>query len=134
MNYAKDYEACKLVAELSGLKCVMLPEIARTELAIGVMSKMRLAVAMRLHCLLFAANSGVPSVGISYDPKVSSFVEYTGCGGCIEYDELKSEKLADMIRLLCNTDKKAEFEESLRKVRQAEHLNLETAQRLMSKE
>lgn len=134
MNYSKDYEASKLVAELSGLPYIILPEIKEAELAIGVMSKMKLVVAMRLHSLLFAANSGVPSVGISYDPKVSSFVEYTGCGGCIELPELTEQRLTDMIKLLCSTDKKAEFVESLNKVKAAERLNLETARRLMNVE
>ncbi len=134
MNYAKDVKASKLVAELSELPYIMLPELKSTELAIGLMSKMKLVVAMRLHCLLFAANSGVPSVGISYDPKVSGFVEYTGCGGCIELEQLTAEKLSDMIKQLCDSDKKAELEESLKKIRAAERLNLETAKRLMSME
>ena len=132
MNYAKDLEASRLVAELSELPCIILPEIREAELAIGVMSRMKLVVAMRLHSLLFAANSGVPSVGISYDPKVSSFVEYTGCGGCVELEKLTEQSLKAMIKLHCSTDKKAEFEESLKKVRAAEQLNLETAKRLMS--
>ena len=39
----------------------------------GVVARSSLTIAMRLHALVFAAASGVPSVGLAYDPKVSSF-------------------------------------------------------------
>ena len=132
MNYAKDVKVSKLVADMAGIPYVILPDIKEPELAIGVMSKMKLVVAMRLHSLLFAANSRVPSVGISYDPKVSSFMEYTGCGKTIELEDLTEENLAQLISLLCSADKESEFEKSLMKVKQAESLNMLTAKRLMN--
>ena len=131
MNYAKDEEVSRLVAELTGLEFVMLPEIRDPGLAIGVMSKMKLVAAMRLHSLLFAANGGTPSVGISYDPKVSGFVEYTGCGACIELGELTEDRLSELLLRLCGEDKQAELAENLKKVRAAEGRNLEAARRLM---
>ena len=134
MNYAKDYEPSLTVAQLSGVPYVILPEIRETELAIGVMSKMKLVAAMRLHSLLFAANSGVPSVGLSYDPKVSGFMEYTGCGKTLEFESITAPLLIDMIRQLMSTGNKALFEQSVSKAREAEHLNLQTAMRLMNLE
>ena len=44
----------------------------------GLMSKMDMIVGMRLHSLIFAASAGVPAVGISYDPKVSSIMDQVG--------------------------------------------------------
>ena len=48
---------------------------------------------MRLHSLILAAAAGVPSVGISYDPKVQSFITSLGQIGagnadCTGYEEL----------------------------------------------
>lgn len=131
MNYAKDCEVSKQVANAAQLPCVMLPEIRETELAIGVMSKMKLVVAMRLHSLLFAANTGVPSVGISYDPKVSGFLEYTGYGRSIDFEKLTGGELKMAVKLLCTLGNTADFEKYLQKVREAESLNLLTAKKLM---
>jgi polysaccharide pyruvyl transferase WcaK-like protein len=41
----------------------------------GLMGKMDLVLGMRLHSLIFSVIQGVPSVGISYDPKVKNLME-----------------------------------------------------------
>lgn len=48
----------------------------------GLMERCDLVVGTRLHTLIFAASVGVPMIGISYDPKVDSFLEYIGMGSC----------------------------------------------------
>ena len=42
-------------------------------------------VGMRLHALILAAAAGVPSVGLSYDPKVAAFMAQSGQGASV-YD------------------------------------------------
>ena len=42
----------------------------------GIIGKMDIMIAMRLHALIFAAYMNVPLLGISYQPKVEGFLEY----------------------------------------------------------
>lgn len=37
-----------------------------------------LVISLRLHALIFAARSGVPHIGLSYDPKVEAFLKRSG--------------------------------------------------------
>ena len=38
----------------------------------------KMAVGMRLHCLIYAAAAGVPVIGLSYDPKIDALMKCLG--------------------------------------------------------
>jgi len=57
---------------------VLVEEPLPVTVLTGLMGKMDMILGMRLHSLIFAASAGVPAVGISYDPKVSSIMEQVG--------------------------------------------------------
>lgn len=90
---------------------------------IGILSKMKLIVAMRLHALVFGAGQGVPVVGISYDEKVSNFMHYIGGELCIEYDEFTSEKLNAYVDLALSEDMSEKIKIATRTIRENERKN-----------
>ena len=62
-------------------EAVVQPAPWTAEQLLGVLSRCRLVVGMRLHALVFAAAVGIPCLGISYDPKVEQFLAATGQKG-----------------------------------------------------
>ena len=130
LNRALDLEAAQKAARAAGVACIVLaPDSA--ELCMGVMKKMKLVVSMRLHGVLLAAACCVPTVGISYDPKVAGFLSCTGCGGCVGLDELTADALTRCMKLeLARTDADARRKE-IEEIKAAERLNAQTAARLL---
>lgn len=43
---------------------------------IGIISNMKLVIAMRLHTLIYASINSVPMIGLVYDPKIKGYMEY----------------------------------------------------------
>lgn len=70
----------------------------------GLIGRMDLAVAMRLHCDIFAATMHVPMLGLSYDPKVRQFLELVGAPS-MELADITEDGLFDtMSRMLDERD------------------------------
>lgn len=61
-----------------GTDCVVQPGQWTPDELLGVLGQCKFVVGMRLHALIFAASVGVPCIGISYDPKVESFLDAIG--------------------------------------------------------
>lgn len=63
----------------------------------GLISHLRLLVGMRLHSLIFAACVGTPFEGISYDPKVDSFLKQFNKTPLFGNGDFNPETVAGMI-------------------------------------
>jgi polysaccharide pyruvyl transferase CsaB len=74
------------------------------EAMLGILRCMDALLAMRLHGVIFAATQGVPTVGLSYDPKVTAFLELLGlpCCGTLEdfQPEVAYDTVADLLQSL----------------------------------
>ena len=93
---------------------------------------MRLVVSMRLHGLIFSSLSGIPMVGVSYDPKIGSFLRYLGYGSCIELGEVTAENLkAAMDREIRWEPGAPKLLECTEKLIQVQQENVEALRRLL---
>lgn len=93
----KDREITEKVAGMVHVRHVILPPVENGGLMSSLMHRMSLAVSMRLHALIFAAGQGVPVVGVAYDPKVSSFLDYMGLENWLSTEEISDGSLCDLI-------------------------------------
>jgi polysaccharide pyruvyl transferase CsaB len=67
-----------------------------------VISLLDILVGMRLHSLVFAARSGVPFVGLSYDTKVEEFCLLMGQEYCLNLDHFSSSTLVKKFEIIWN--------------------------------
>lgn len=102
---------------------------------IGVLSRMRMVVSMRLHALIFAAGQGVPLVGVVYDPKVSSFLAYIGQDLYLDLENVTAQALMDCVdKAAARMGDRERLLAEVARLRMVESGNSETARRLLKGE
>ncbi len=67
---------------------------------LSFISSCDILVGMRLHSLIYAATTGVPVVGISYDPKIDEFLQQIGERSTGTTDTIQSISLTERIQHL----------------------------------
>lgn len=97
-----DIEISREIQSKMSTKGYVLTRNYTPEEIVGIAGECEFTVAMRLHSLIYAAAKGVPSVGITYDPKVSGFVNYIGTSTTMEIDGFKSDEFCDTVKSLMN--------------------------------
>jgi polysaccharide pyruvyl transferase CsaB len=97
INHRSDGDAADRVIEQLGIPCALLRDPIGTERTIGVLSRMQAVVSMRLHGLIFSAAHGVPLAGVSYDPKVSAFLDSIGQRNYVDFQSVTGPDLCHLI-------------------------------------
>ena len=97
MEGKKDQQVTERIATMVKAPTHILPPTGSGSLICGVISRMQLVVSMRLHALIFATGQGVPVVGVSYDPKVESFLDYLGQENYVTLEAVSDGALCDLI-------------------------------------
>ena len=91
---------------------------------IGILSKMHIIMAMRLHALVFGAGQGVATIGIAYDHKVTGFMNYIGREMCVLYKDCEAEILKNFIdRTMSDMEYGEHMKQACREMRENEKEN-----------
>lgn len=88
--------------------CYVLPECKENDCYYQqyVISRMYAVIGMRYHSNIFAAKMGTPFISISYEQKMSGFMEKANLlDYCIDITKLSAEKLKDTFEKLCRNYK-----------------------------
>lgn len=133
INHRNDGDAADAVISLMSSPYHLIREPMETALTIGIMAKMELVLSMRLHGLIFASGQGVPLVGVSYDPKVTAFLNYIGTELYLEFDDLEKGQLEPLIDSAAGLRERRErLREKAQKLKAVERRNIEAVRRLLS--
>ena len=134
INHQNDSDAADAVTAHMSAPGIILREPMNTALTIGVLAHMELVLSMRLHGLIFAAGQGVPLVGVSYDPKVSAFLDYIGQELYVEFDSLEGDMLLPLIDRAAELSTERErLKERAGALKSIEGKNIDAARKLLSK-
>ena len=98
----------------------------------GMLADAELVIGMRLHSLIFAASSGTPIVGLSYDVKVDSFIKDSGAKHLVRLEDLSAESLISNIDASIEEGRNA-GEETRRHLIALEKENAGAAARLLAR-
>ncbi len=92
-----DLAPSRLTAQMMRNGSHLLPAPQQVELTMAVLRRMQLMCAMRLHALVFSAAANTPFIAVSYDIKVSSFMQYVGNPSCCELGNVTGQFLREHI-------------------------------------
>ena len=101
---------------------------------IGYASRAEMVIGMRLHALILAAACGVPSVALSYDPKIDAFMRESGQEDAIfDIKDRNADSLAGLVgRVWAQRNQRASrLKTRLPQLKKAAALNAEIALSLL---
>ena len=134
INHRTDWEAAKLVAQHLSIPYHVIAQPLSSGMTIGVLAKMKAVVSMRLHGLVFAAGQGVPLAGVSYDPKVTAFLDYIEQDNYQELENLTVENASTLIDCAIQLGKEGgELRRRTELLNEKESINREAAHRLLER-
>ncbi|MBR4954210.1 MAG: polysaccharide pyruvyl transferase CsaB, partial [Oscillospiraceae bacterium] len=129
INYPGDVQAASLAVSQIGCNAIEIQQQMSTDVTAEVIRRMSAVISVRLHGLIFAVTQSVPVVGVSYDPKVTAFLEYIGQDNFTTLENVSAQMLCDMIDKAIESDSK-ELRLAAQRLREIENKNTQAARSL----
>lgn len=96
--HSEDLSVCEAIASGLDVPVGCLKEKHLSEETLSIIGCMDVLVGIRLHSLIYAAVMGVPMIGVSYDPKVDSFLSSIQRPTLCSVEAFSLEKFQDAFR------------------------------------
>ena len=132
IDQSRDPAAMELVAKQLRAPHGILPAAPDPETVMGILSRMKAVVSMRLHGLIFAAGQGVPLVGVVYDPKVRAFLRYIGQDRTVDLGDVTAEGLCALVSSALESSGGEEQARAVARLRDLDRVNREVLRRYLS--
>lgn len=98
MHYPDDLEiSIKIAQRANCTNCYVIKNKYSVEDIMGIIKKLDLIIAMRLHSLIYAATQAVPMVGIVYDPKVEGLLEMLNVNFKCDVEKIELSELCSLV-------------------------------------
>lgn len=99
-HYPEDVEAGRKIASLMKEQAVILTDNYSPQETMAILKNAGLVMGMRLHSLIMGAALLKPLIGLSYDPKVTSFMQLIRQPECFAVDSVDAEQLIQAMQRL----------------------------------
>ncbi len=78
----------------------VLSNIYEPEELIGMMGRMKIIIAMRLHTLIYSSIAGTPMIGLVYDPKIKGYLDYIEQHAAGNVENIESSMVNDKVDMI----------------------------------
>lgn len=97
----KDAEISKIVMHKMKHEeaTVLMPNRYLPSEILGAMGYMNVNIGVRLHSLVFSALMNVPTIGISYEPKIDGFLEMMNMTSVCTYEKISVDKIMEQVEI-----------------------------------
>lgn len=100
MHFPEDVQIGRKISRELGHKAIVLTDNYTVEETFSLIGNCHMILGMRLHTLIMATVMGVPSVAISYDPKVDRFTELANLPSPLKVEDLTAFELVTRLQEL----------------------------------
>ncbi len=102
MQQPYDAIISKEVSERLSVKSIVLSQEYNAQEIMALIGITQLVIAMRLHTLIYAVSMNVPIIGIVYDPKIKSFMNYIKQETYVNCFNLDKKEVIDIAEQIMN--------------------------------
>lgn len=116
----KDAEISKIIMHKMKHEemAVLMPNRYLPSEILGTMGMMDVNIGVRLHSLVFSAVMNVPTIGISYDPKIDGFLDMIDLVPVCTYETILVDKIVDEVGRMLESGK-VDYSEKIKNFKDA---------------